>query len=106
MAAQNDGSWFVPSEARLPFCLRVLTTSNKLAVWADSSPVASACSCASTISIQPTKRLVAAGVQFVSSPRDEPYGRLAVFLDLEGTAGTCWAKTAATRDKVADRPAR
>ncbi len=26
----------------------------------------------------------AAGVQFVSPPRDEPYGRLAVFLDLEG----------------------
>jgi predicted enzyme related to lactoylglutathione lyase len=30
------------------------------------------------------QRMVAAGVQFVSSPRDEPYGRLAVFLDLEG----------------------
>ena len=29
-------------------------------------------------------RMVAAGVRFVSSPRDEPYGRLAVFLDLEG----------------------
>jgi catechol 2,3-dioxygenase-like lactoylglutathione lyase family enzyme len=26
----------------------------------------------------------AAGVEFVSPPRDEPYGRLAVFLDLEG----------------------
>jgi catechol 2,3-dioxygenase-like lactoylglutathione lyase family enzyme len=30
------------------------------------------------------QRMVAAGVQFVSSPRDEPYGRLVVFLDLEG----------------------
>jgi catechol 2,3-dioxygenase-like lactoylglutathione lyase family enzyme len=29
-------------------------------------------------------RMVAAGVRFVSAPRDEPYGRLAVFLDLEG----------------------
>jgi catechol 2,3-dioxygenase-like lactoylglutathione lyase family enzyme len=29
-------------------------------------------------------RMVAAGVPFVSPPRDEPYGRLAVFLDLEG----------------------
>jgi catechol 2,3-dioxygenase-like lactoylglutathione lyase family enzyme len=29
-------------------------------------------------------RMFGAGVQFVSSPRDEPYGRLAVFLDLEG----------------------
>lgn len=29
-------------------------------------------------------RLIADGVQFVSPPRDEPYGRLAVFLDLEG----------------------
>ena len=30
------------------------------------------------------QRMVAAGVRFVSQPRDEPYGRLAVFLDLEG----------------------
>jgi catechol 2,3-dioxygenase-like lactoylglutathione lyase family enzyme len=30
------------------------------------------------------ERMVAAGVRFVSSPRDEPYGRIAVFLDLEG----------------------
>jgi catechol 2,3-dioxygenase-like lactoylglutathione lyase family enzyme len=29
-------------------------------------------------------RMVAAGVQFVTPPRTEPYGRLAVFLDLEG----------------------
>lgn len=30
------------------------------------------------------QRMVAAGVQFTSPPRDEPYGRVAVFLDLEG----------------------
>src|SRR5262245_6407476 len=30
------------------------------------------------------QRLIGAGVQFVSPPRDEAYGRLAVFLDLEG----------------------
>lgn len=30
------------------------------------------------------QRMVAAGVRFVSSPRDEPYGKLAVFLDVEG----------------------
>ena len=30
------------------------------------------------------ERMVAAGVRFVSLPRDEPYGRVAVFLDLEG----------------------
>jgi catechol 2,3-dioxygenase-like lactoylglutathione lyase family enzyme len=30
------------------------------------------------------QRMIAAGVQFVSTPRAEPYGRLAVFLDLEG----------------------
>jgi catechol 2,3-dioxygenase-like lactoylglutathione lyase family enzyme len=29
-------------------------------------------------------RMIAAGVRFVSPPRDEPYGRLAVFLDIEG----------------------
>jgi catechol 2,3-dioxygenase-like lactoylglutathione lyase family enzyme len=30
------------------------------------------------------QHLIAAGVRFVSPPRDEPYGRVAVFLDLEG----------------------
>src|SRR5262245_3962987 len=30
------------------------------------------------------RRMVNAGVTFISPPRDEPYGRLAVFLDLEG----------------------
>jgi len=30
------------------------------------------------------ERMVAAGVRFVSSPRIEPYGNVAVFLDLEG----------------------
>ena len=30
------------------------------------------------------ERMRAAGVRFVSEPRDEPYGRVAVFLDLEG----------------------
>jgi catechol 2,3-dioxygenase-like lactoylglutathione lyase family enzyme len=29
-------------------------------------------------------RMSAAGVRFLSVPRDEPYGRVAVFLDLEG----------------------
>ena len=29
-------------------------------------------------------RLTAAGVAFMTAPRDAPYGRLAVFLDLEG----------------------
>ena len=30
------------------------------------------------------ERLIAAGVTFLSPPRREPYGQLAVFLDLEG----------------------
>ena len=30
------------------------------------------------------ERMVTGGVTFVSPPRDEPYGRVAVFLDLEG----------------------
>ena len=30
------------------------------------------------------KRMVDAGVRFVSAPRVEPYGKIAVFLDLEG----------------------
>lgn len=31
------------------------------------------------------ERMIAAGVTFLSGPRVEPYGKLAVFLDLEGT---------------------
>ena len=30
------------------------------------------------------ERMVAAGVEFVTSPRTEPYGRVAVFLDIAG----------------------
>jgi catechol 2,3-dioxygenase-like lactoylglutathione lyase family enzyme len=30
------------------------------------------------------QRMIAAGVEFVSEPRAEPYGQLAVFLDLKG----------------------
>lgn len=30
------------------------------------------------------ERMVAGGVQFVTSPREEPYGRFAVFLDVAG----------------------
>jgi catechol 2,3-dioxygenase-like lactoylglutathione lyase family enzyme len=30
------------------------------------------------------QRMIAGGVKFASPPREEPYGRLAVFLDLEG----------------------
>jgi catechol 2,3-dioxygenase-like lactoylglutathione lyase family enzyme len=30
------------------------------------------------------QRMLAAGVKFVSPPRNEPYGRVGVFLDLEG----------------------
>ena len=30
------------------------------------------------------RRMAAAGVEFVSAPRDEPYGRVAVFLDVAG----------------------
>jgi catechol 2,3-dioxygenase-like lactoylglutathione lyase family enzyme len=30
------------------------------------------------------ERMAAAGVEFVTAPRDEPYGRVAVFLDIAG----------------------
>jgi len=33
---------------------------------------------------QTYERMIAAGVAFVTEPRDEPYGRLAVFLDIAG----------------------
>jgi len=30
------------------------------------------------------QRMVAAGVEFVAEPRDEPYGRVTIFLDISG----------------------
>ncbi|GGL12785.1 hypothetical protein GCM10014719_13420 [Planomonospora parontospora subsp. antibiotica] len=30
------------------------------------------------------RRMTAAGVEFVTAPRTEPYGRIAVFLDIAG----------------------
>lgn len=49
-------------------------------------------------------RMAAAGVRFVAAPRDEPYGRLAVFLDLEGnrsgSLGPRPAPWCAARDRV------
>ena len=33
------------------------------------------------------QRMVKAGVEFATEPRDEPYGRVVVFLDI---AGNCW----------------
>ena len=47
------------------------------------------------------QRMVAAGVRFVSPPRDEPYGRLAVFWILRGTAGTSWDETRGDRRQSA-----
>lgn len=40
------------------------------------------------------QRMLAAGVEFVTEPRDEPYGRVAVFRDVEGNR---W-------DLLGDRP--
>jgi len=39
------------------------------------------------------QRMLAAGVQFVAPPCDEPSGRLAVFLDLEGNRWHSWGPT-------------
>ena len=42
-------------------------------------------------------RMVAAGVRFVTSPRVEPYGQVAVFLDIEGNRWDLLGKTGASR---------
>ncbi|MFN8061112.1 MAG: VOC family protein [Vicinamibacterales bacterium] len=44
------------------------------------------------------RRMTAAGVRFVSTPRDEPYGRVAVFLDIEGNRWDLLGPAASTRD--------
>jgi catechol 2,3-dioxygenase-like lactoylglutathione lyase family enzyme len=43
------------------------------------------------------ERLVSAGVTFVSAPRDEPYGRYAVFVDI---AGNRWDLLGPTRGEA------
>jgi len=35
------------------------------------------------------QRMMAAGVEFIGSPRTEPYGQVAVFRDIAATCGTC-----------------
>jgi predicted enzyme related to lactoylglutathione lyase len=57
---------------------------NKQALWASSSPVASEMFLRVDDFDTAYQRMVAAGVQVVSPPHDEPSGRLAVFLDHEG----------------------
>jgi uncharacterized glyoxalase superfamily protein PhnB len=42
-------------------------------------------------------RMVAAGVKFVTAPRVEPYGQVAVFLDIEGNRWDLLGKTGASR---------
>ena len=46
-------------------------------------------------------RMVAAGVTFVSAPRVEPYGQVAVFLDLEGNRWDLLGPVAGTRTAAA-----
>jgi catechol 2,3-dioxygenase-like lactoylglutathione lyase family enzyme len=41
-------------------------------------------------------RMVAAGVKFVTAPRHEPYGQVAVFLDLEGNRWDLIERTSST----------
>ena len=42
------------------------------------------------------KRMIAAGVRFVTTPRVEPYGQVAVFLDLEGNRWDLLGRVAGT----------
>ena len=84
MVARSAESWFVPKEAKTGILL----------ARADGEPQTSVVGqqFAGRVGLflrvndfdEAHRRMVAAGVQFVSPPRDEPYGRLAVFLDLEG----------------------
>ena len=49
------------------------------------------------------QRMLDHGVQFVTEPRDEPYGRLAVFLDLVGNS---WDLLGPPRTRVETAPYR
>jgi catechol 2,3-dioxygenase-like lactoylglutathione lyase family enzyme len=48
------------------------------------------------------QRMVAAGVQFVKPPRDEPYGRVAVFLDISGNRWDLLGPVPSKRDDDED----
>ena len=42
-------------------------------------------------------RMVDAGVAFVTAPRTEPFGKVAVFVDIAGNAGICWGRASTAR---------
>jgi hypothetical protein len=52
------------------------------------------------------ERITSAGVEFLTSPRTEPYGRVAVFADIACTGGTSWANREAwhTACALRERP--
>ena len=111
MAGQSAGSSCVLAVPAGILLARPTATISQ-ARSASSSPVASASSSASMIS-SGDQRMTAAGVRFVSPPRVEPYGRVAVFLDLEGNRwdllgrdpGGSIAQCVPTRQDTARAPA-
>ena len=83
MAGQNAGSSCGPVEAKRVSSLPALTAITKAASSANSSQALGLFLRVDDFETA-YRRMVAAGVRFVSPPRDEPYGKVAVFLDLEG----------------------
>ncbi len=65
-----------------------LTASSRLPLWADKPPGGSTSSSVSTTSIAAHRRMTNARVRFLAEPRREPYGWVAVFLDLCGNRWT------------------
>src|SRR5262245_31087408 len=88
-------------EVRQAFCWRVRMAANKQALWAGSSLVAWACSCASTTSMRHTSAW--------SPPEYSSWRRLAMshtgelpcFWIWRGTAGTSWDQTRVDRHHAA-----
>src|SRR2546430_1771471 len=83
MAAQSAGSSCDPAEAKRVSFLLALTAITK-PTSASRSLVASGLFLRVDDFETTCQRMVTAGVRFVSPPRNETYGKLAVFLDLEG----------------------
>ena len=83
--AGPSGGWSSDRSAGRPgSCSRGLTATGRPRSSAASSPAESVFFLRVDDFAATYARMLAAGVRFVTSPRREPYGEVAVFLDLEG----------------------
>ena len=96
LVVPRDGWWFDLMEQRRASCLPVPTATTKDPWWVTRSPGASVSSWVDDFDAA-HDRMVNAGVEFVTEPRNEDYGRVAVFVDMRQSVGPARAHLISTR---------